>query len=127
VYRVFALYSPCHTLSSPPTPSTASIPPRQDPFHPPVLPFCKGKKVSFLFKIATQEFSLWFFHIHMHYSLIWFISATFILYTLVPFLWWFQPVLKFCILSYIESSSTIFTFLSSFFPPPPLVYVSCFS
>jgi hypothetical protein len=71
-----------------------------------------------LFKIATQGLSLWDFQAYVHYSLIWFISSIFLLSTLVPFLWWFQLVLKFSIHSSIESTSTIFTFLTSFFYPP---------
>jgi hypothetical protein len=43
-----------------------------------------------LFKIATQGVSLWHFHEYMYYSLIWFISSTFLLSSLVPFLWLFQ-------------------------------------
>jgi hypothetical protein len=47
----------------------------------------------------------------------WFISI-FFLSTLVPFLWWFQQVKKFYIHSCIDSTSTIFTFLISFFYTP---------
>jgi hypothetical protein len=46
----------------------------------------RRKKMTFwLFKIATQEVSLWHFHISMYYSLVWFISSIFLLFTLVPF------------------------------------------
>jgi hypothetical protein len=45
-----------------------------------------------LFKISTQEVSLWHFHVYIDYSLIWLISSIVLLTTLVPFLWWFQPV-----------------------------------
>jgi hypothetical protein len=44
-----------------------------------------------LFKIATQGVFLWHFHVYMYYSPNWFISI-FLLSTLVPFLWLFQPV-----------------------------------
>jgi hypothetical protein len=41
---------------------------------------------------AIQGVSLWYFLVHIYYSPIWFISSIFLLSTLVPFLWWFQPV-----------------------------------
>jgi hypothetical protein len=47
-----------------------------------------------LFKVATQGISLWQFHVNMYYSQIWFISSIFVLFTLLNFLWWFQPVYK---------------------------------
>jgi hypothetical protein len=49
------------------------------------------KKMTFLLKIVAQGGSLWHFHVYMYHSLVWFISSIF-LSTLVPFLWWFQPV-----------------------------------
>jgi hypothetical protein len=55
----------------------------------------------------------------MYYNPNWFISSIFLLSTLVPFLWWFQQVLKFYIYSCIGSTSTIFTFLVSFFSVSP--------
>jgi hypothetical protein len=72
-------------------PSTAAHPPpRQDPFCPTVLWFCKRKKWYLcLFKITIQGVSLWHFHVYMYYNLNWFISSIFLLSTLVPFLWWF--------------------------------------
>jgi hypothetical protein len=76
-----------------------------------------------LLKIALQGIFLWHFHVHMYYNLNWFISSIFLLSPLVTFLWWFQQILKFCIYSCIESISTIFTFLTSFFYPPLLVCV----
>jgi hypothetical protein len=45
-----------------------------------------------LFKIATRGVSLWYVHVYMYYSLIWFISSVFCLYNLVSFLWWLKPV-----------------------------------
>jgi hypothetical protein len=45
-----------------------------------------------LFKIATQGVSLWHFHTYMYYSPICLIFSSFLLFTLVPFLWLFQPV-----------------------------------
>jgi hypothetical protein len=45
-----------------------------------------------LFKIATHRISLWHFHVYRNYCPIWFISSVFLLSTLVPFLWLFQPV-----------------------------------
>jgi hypothetical protein len=82
-------------------------------FHSHVLQFCKRHFCPF--KIATQGVSLWHFHLFVYYSLIWFISSIFLLSTLILFLWWFWLVLKVYIHSCIESTSTIFTFLASFF------------
>jgi hypothetical protein len=49
VYTVFVLYSPSYPfLTSSPLP-TGTILPRQDLWHPPVLKFCKRKKMTFLF------------------------------------------------------------------------------
>jgi hypothetical protein len=59
--------------------------------------FAKERKKKWhfcLLKIATQRTSLWHFHVYMYYSPILFISSIFLLSTLVPFLWLFQPVLK---------------------------------
>jgi hypothetical protein len=95
VYTVFAAYStPVLFLHLPPPPIGIS-PHRQDLFCPPVLWFCKSKKKKLcfgLFKIATKEISLWHFHAYMYYCPMWFISSFFLLSTLVPFLWLFQPV-----------------------------------
>jgi hypothetical protein len=87
--------------------------PRQDLFYLPVLHFCKRKKLTFLFKIV----SLWHFHECMYYNPNWFISI-FLLSTIVSFFWWLQQVKKSSIHSWIESTSTIFTFLTSFFHLP---------
>jgi hypothetical protein len=43
-----------------------------------------------LFKIATQGVSLWYFYVFIYSNLNWFISSIFLLFTLVPFIWWFQ-------------------------------------
>jgi hypothetical protein len=40
-----------------------------------------------LFKLATQGVSLWYVHIYIYYNPNWYISSTFLLSTLVPFLW----------------------------------------
>jgi hypothetical protein len=45
-----------------------------------------------LLKIALEGVSLWPFHVYMNYSPILFISSIFLLSTVVPFLWLFQPV-----------------------------------
>jgi hypothetical protein len=45
-----------------------------------------------LFKIVTQEVSLWHFHVYMYFKLNWFVASIFLLSTLVSFLWWFQQV-----------------------------------
>jgi hypothetical protein len=37
-------------------------------FCPPVLQFCERKKMTFLFRIATQGVSLWHFHVYMYYN-----------------------------------------------------------
>jgi hypothetical protein len=53
----------------------------------------KKKKSYFcLLKIALEGVSLWPFHVYMNYSPILFISSIFLLSTVVPFLWLFQPV-----------------------------------
>jgi hypothetical protein len=57
----------------------------------------------------------------MYYCPIWFTSSIFLLSTLDFFLCWFQSDQKFYIHSCIESTSTIFTFLMSFFYSAPLV------
>jgi hypothetical protein len=80
-----------------PFPTSSLLPlvppaPRQDLFHTLVLWFCKRKWMTFLFKKATQGVSLWHFHVYMYYNPSWFISTIFILFTLVPVLWWFQQV-----------------------------------
>jgi hypothetical protein len=49
VYTVFVPYSPSHTLSPPPPHSHWYQHHRQDLFCPPVLQFCKRKKMTFLF------------------------------------------------------------------------------
>jgi hypothetical protein len=46
----------------------------------------------FEIKVATQGDALWYFHGYRHYNSNWFISSNFLHSTLVPFLWWFQPV-----------------------------------
>jgi hypothetical protein len=35
---------------------------------------------------------LWYFHVYMYYNNKWLISSNFFHTTLVPFLWWLQPV-----------------------------------
>jgi hypothetical protein len=77
-----------------------------------------------LFKIATLRVSLWHFHVYMYYNSIWFISSIFLLSTLVPFLWLFQLVLKFYTHPCTKSTSAIFTFLTAFFYPLSLSYVT---
>jgi hypothetical protein len=57
------------------------------------LMFSKKKKMTLLFMTAIQGVSLWHFHVYMYYNPIWFISI-FLLFTLVPFLWWFQHFLS---------------------------------
>jgi hypothetical protein len=105
----------------------------------PVSPSCslilyekrRRKKMPFLVNKATQGVSLWHFHVYMYYSPIWFISSVFLISILVPFLWWFQLVWKLYIHFCTESTSIIFTFLTSFFYPPPSdvtsLSVTCFS
>jgi hypothetical protein len=91
-----------------------------------VLPSCspslqkKENKWHFcLFKILHREFACGrHFLVYMYYSPVWFISI-FLLSTLAPFLWYFPWVKIFYIHSCIESTSTIFTFLISFFYSPP--------
>jgi hypothetical protein len=62
--------------------------PRQDPFY---LPFSVFEKRYFcLVNIAVQGVSLWHFQVSMYYNPNCFISSIFLLFTLVPFLWWFQ-------------------------------------
>jgi hypothetical protein len=90
----YALYSPSHALSPPPPCSHwhQHPTPGRTWFHPPVLWFCKWKKMTFLFQIATQGASLRHFHIYMYYNPNRFISSTFLLSTLVSLLWWLQQV-----------------------------------
>jgi hypothetical protein len=54
IHTIFTL--PLHFPTS--SPSHWYQPPRQDVFCPPVLQFCKRKKMTFLFKITTQGVSL---------------------------------------------------------------------
>jgi hypothetical protein len=35
---------------------------------------------------------LWYFHVYMYYKSNWFTSCIFLHSTLIPFLWYFQPV-----------------------------------
>jgi hypothetical protein len=87
VYPVFVPYSPSYTHFLHPPHNGTNPPDRTCSF----LQFCKRKKWHFcLFKIPIQGVSLWHFHVHMYYNLIWFISV-FLPSTLVP-LWWFQQV-----------------------------------
>jgi hypothetical protein len=89
VYTVFALCSPFFTLSPHPPPSHWYQLPWQDLFSN----FVKEKKWHLcLFKIVTQEVSLWHFHVYMYFKLNWFVASIFLLSTLVSFLWWFQQV-----------------------------------
>jgi hypothetical protein len=118
-----------------------SSPPPLVPYHPDKTCFTilfsdfvwekKKKKMPFLVNKATQGVSLWHFHVYMYYSPIWFISSVFLISVLVPFLWWFQLVWKLYIHFCTESTSIIFTFLTSFFYPPPSdvtsLSVTCFS
>jgi hypothetical protein len=69
--------------------------------------FVKEKKMTFVFKIAIQEVSLWYFHVYMYYNLNWFTPSIFLLSTLVPFFMVISTSLK--IHSCIGSTSTIFT------------------
>jgi hypothetical protein len=95
MYTVFALYS-CDLLPSFPTmsppPTGTNFFPQQDLFCPPVPNFVeekKGKKLHFcLFeiKVATQEVSLWHFHVYMDHNPNWFISSIFLHSTVIPFL-----------------------------------------
>jgi hypothetical protein len=66
-------------------------------------------------KVVTQGVSLWYFHVYMYYNPNWFVSPIFLHSTLVPFLWWLQTVYDCYILSCIESLSTIFIILTSFY------------
>jgi hypothetical protein len=79
VYTVFASYSLSHTLSSPLPSSQWYQSTQEGHFTPPILDFVKETKKRHLslFKIATQEISLWYFHTHMHYNLNWFIHRFF--------------------------------------------------
>jgi hypothetical protein len=87
VFVPYSSSSPFLHILSPPT-GTKS--PRHNLFHTPVLPFCKRKEWHFcLFKIAIQGVSLWHFCVYMYCNLNWFISSLFLLYSIVPFLWWF--------------------------------------
>jgi hypothetical protein len=49
MYTIFIAYSPTYTLPLHSTPSHWYQSPRQDLFCPPVLQFCKKKKMTFLF------------------------------------------------------------------------------
>jgi hypothetical protein len=67
--------------------------PQAGPFLPSYSPILQmKKKMTFLFKRATQGVSLWHFHVYMYYNGNWFISSIFLLCTLVPFLWWFHQL-----------------------------------
>jgi hypothetical protein len=69
VYTIFPPYSHSHAFSPHYPNSHWYQPSRQDLFCPPVLWFCKRKKRHFcLFKISTQGFPLWHFHVYMHYN-----------------------------------------------------------
>jgi hypothetical protein len=66
-----------------------------------------------------KRVSVWHFHLYMSYIPNWSIPSVFLLSTIVPSLWLFQQVWKFFMHSCIENISTIFTFLTFFFYPPP--------
>jgi hypothetical protein len=66
------------------------LPPQAGPVPPSCSPFCNRKKIPFfLFKIATQRFSLWHFHIYMYYIHLYFSS-----FYLRPFLMLISAMLK---------------------------------
>jgi hypothetical protein len=120
------LSTPCpHLLLTPICTNLSPLPPwpREDLFHSPVLQFCKRKKKLhfYLFKIATQGVSLWYFHVYMYHSPSWFFSIFLLFFYLCSFLIGVSTGLRFYIHSYLESISTRFTFLTSFFYPPPLI------
>jgi hypothetical protein len=55
----------------------------------------KQKEIAFLLVYDSYTGSfLWYFHVYVYYSLMWFISL-FLLSTLIPFLWFFQQAQKF--------------------------------
>jgi hypothetical protein len=80
-------------------------PPLQDIFHPPVLGFCRRKKkrngIFACLRYLHREFSC---GISVYYNTNCFIYFIFLHITLVPFLWWIQPVLTFYIHSCIETT-----------------------
>jgi hypothetical protein len=82
LHNIFTI-SPSYTLSLHPTPAYWYQSPRQDLFFPPVLHFC----------LRYTLISLWHFHVYMYYNSNWLISSIFLLYALIPFLWWFQQAL----------------------------------
>jgi hypothetical protein len=107
---------PCPFSHLIPSPTGTNTPQPQDLFWPPVLWFYRRKKWYFcLLKITTQGFSLWHFRVNMYYSLNWFVSI-FLLSTLVPCGSFNR--FKNSILILVESISTIFTILTSFFYTP---------
>jgi hypothetical protein len=65
---------------------TATHPPDKTSFVFLFSVFVKNKMALCLFKIATQEVSLWYSHVCMYYNPKWFIPSIFLLSTLVPVL-----------------------------------------
>jgi hypothetical protein len=112
-YIIFPLYAHSYTILLYPPPSTGTNP-QTGPVLFPYFQFLKNRHFCLL-EIAIQGVSLWYFHVCMYHNLNEFIPCIFFLSTLVPFLLWFQKILKFYIHSCIGSTSTIFTFLNSFF------------
>jgi hypothetical protein len=98
---------------------------------PPVLWFCRRKKrkdkeknMTFLLVWDKGSYTgsfLVIFPWYMYYNPNSLISSNFIHSTLVPFLWQFQPAWDFYTHSCIESISTIFKPLLSFFYPTPSI------
>jgi hypothetical protein len=55
-YTIFAPHSPSYTFPLHPTPSRWYQPPRQDPFWPPILRFCKQTEWTFCLRYLYKQF-----------------------------------------------------------------------
>jgi hypothetical protein len=129
MYTVFAHYSLSYLLSLPPPPPTCAKS-GKDLFCSPVLQFCRREKMKrktwhfcyFEIKIATQGVSLWYFHAYMCYTHNWFVSTNYLHSTYSFSYGGFSQFRNLYIHSCIETISSIFKFLVSFFYPTPPVH-----
>jgi hypothetical protein len=112
VYIVFELYSSFHTFSTLPPPSYWYQTPKVG--HGLPSSFCKRNKNVIFVYLGSYTGSFLVIFPCIHYNITQIGSSNLFFSTIVLFLWWLQQVLKFYIHSCIQSTSTIFTCLTSF-------------